>query len=158
MSIKQLSKRSIYFSIGAIGLSISIIYLMLAFQLPFGQLDEPGAAIFPVAVGSIIFLASFAILIEAKNIKKEACIEMPDGRNRNRVLNVTFSILFFLVALPWLGYLASSFIFFVAIIKILSNDSTKTQVIGYSLVMSCTIYCIFVLLLKVQMPSGIIEF
>ena len=64
MKTTFLQKRNAYLVMGGIGLVLAAGYLGMSFQLPFGQIDQPGAALFPVIVGVILMLDSLTTMWE----------------------------------------------------------------------------------------------
>ena len=56
MKTAAFQKRKGYLVMGGGGLVAAAVYLGLSFRLPFGEMDQPGAAVFPVVVGVILML------------------------------------------------------------------------------------------------------
>ena len=85
MKAAALRKRKGYLVMGGGGLLAAAVYLGLAVQLPFGEMDQPGAAIFPVVVGVILTLASLATLREGWRMDRNAQIDLPAGAEFGRL-------------------------------------------------------------------------
>ena len=64
MKTTSFQKRNGYLVMGGIGLFFAAGYLGMSFQLPFGQLAQPGAGVFPVIVGVMLMLASLTAMRE----------------------------------------------------------------------------------------------
>ena len=79
--------------VGGIGLLVSIGYLIMALQLPFGRLDQPGAGVFPVFVGAVLVLASLVTMQEGWSSSRGAVIEFPAGADRRRVISLVALLL-----------------------------------------------------------------
>jgi hypothetical protein len=60
-------------------------------------------------------------------------------------------------ALPWLGQMVSSTLFCVLLMRVLSTISWP-RIVAYSLAVSIALYLVFVHLLKVPMPRGVLGF
>lgn len=155
MSTARLQKRKAYLAVGWLGLLFSVGYLALSSQLPFGQRDQPGAAVFPMLVGAILALASVGALHEAWQMDPAEHIELPAGDDRRRLFGLIAALLGYIVLLPWLGQAPTAVLFFVALMRVLS-DYSWPRVIAYALLMSLGVYVVFVWLLKVPMPAGLL--
>lgn len=157
MSAASLYKRKAYFAVSAMGLVFSAGYLTLSFQLPFGEIDRPGAAVFPVIVGVIVLLASIATFHEAWQMEQSEQVPLPAGKDLSRILGLVGLLLGYLVALPWVGQVIASMLFFVFLMRLISSYSWK-RILVSSMTMSLSIYAVFVFLLQVPMPVGILDF
>jgi hypothetical protein len=84
-------------------------------------------------------------------------VEIPTGAGRKRLLILIGAMFLYFIALSWLGFIISSVLFAVVLMRTLS-DSGYTRILVYSLIMSFAIYGGFVYLLKVPMPRGVLGF
>jgi putative tricarboxylic transport membrane protein len=154
METTSLLKSKAYRVIGIIGLVFSAGYLGLSFQLPFGRLDETGAAVFPVFVGILLILSSLAILREGWRLCKETDqIKLPSGADGKRMLKLVAYVVGYLIVLPWLGQLIASTLLCIFMIRIMTNLGWL-RIVVYSLAITITLQIIFVVILKVPMPHG----
>jgi putative tricarboxylic transport membrane protein len=157
MSSQSLSKRTAYLTTGAIGLLLSAGYLAMAMQLPLGELDAPGAGLFPVLVGAIMCFASVATIWEGwKTIPCEG-IELPTGQDRTRLFKLIALLALYFTAIPWLGYSLGSWVFALLLMRLLSTLSWVRCSL-YAAIMVGVIYFCFIYLLKVPMPSFALSF
>ena len=147
-------KRKGYLVMGGGGLFAAAVYLGLAVRLPFGEMDQPGAAIFPVVVGVILTFASLTTLWEGRRLDRDERVEAPAGADLRRLWSLVAALLGYLVALPWVGQIISSMVFCALIMRVLS-DLGWTRIVAYSLIISIGLYIVFVRLLQVPMPHGI---
>lgn len=150
-----LQKRRAYLATGGIGVLLSAGYLALSIDLPFGQLDRPGAAVFPVIVGVVLMLASLVTLREGLAMDAGEKVELPAGVDRKRLLGLVGLLFGYMVLLPWLGQILASVPFCVLLMRLLSDLSWIRTTI-YSLLVSGAVYTVFVVLLDVPMPRGIL--
>jgi putative tricarboxylic transport membrane protein len=157
MDAVHLSKRKGYLLIGTGGLLLSAGYLGMAFQLPLGEMARPGAGIFPIVVGVLMAFASLSTVWESWRTEAGEQLEFPLGEDRSRLFVLVGALLVYVVGLPWLGQIAASTLFLISLIRVMS-DVSWLRVITYSLGISITIYVVFVRLLNVLMPRGIIDF
>ncbi len=157
MKTTTFSKRRGYLVIGTIGLLVSGVYLGLTLQLPFGQRDQPGAAVFPLMTAVLLILGSIATLSEGWRLPRAAQVVFPAGADLKRLLSLMGSLLGYFLLLPWLGQIISSFLFSLLLMRVLSPFRWG-RIVFYSFVMSIALYGAFVFLLKVPMPKGVFVF
>jgi hypothetical protein len=148
-----LQKRKGYLVLGGIGAFLSAGYLGLAFDLPFGQIEQPGAAVFPVICGVLLLVGSLATVWEGWRMAPSEQVRMPAGADLKRLLSLVGLLLAYFLVLPWLGQLASSILFCFALMRVLSSLSVPRMAI-YSVMIGGILYAVFVHLLKVPMPHG----
>lgn len=153
MSATQVQKRKAYLAVGLIGIVLSAGYLVVGAKLPFGQMDQPGAAVFPMVVGVIMLVSSAAAALEGWRMDPSLVVEVPVGIDRRRVLWVSSALLGYFLLLPWIGQLAASLLFFCLTIRLLS-DYSWTRVLLSAVLMSGALYLVFVRLLQVALPAG----
>jgi putative tricarboxylic transport membrane protein len=157
MNTTSFRKRKGYLAMGSGGVFIAAVYLGISFRLPFGQMDQPGAAVFPVAVGAILLLASLTTLWEGLRMDRGEQVSLPAGEDLRRMVSLIGSLLGYFLALPWLGQIISSTLFGILLMRVLS-DLGWPRIVAYSLTISIVLYAVFVMLLKVPMPPGILLF
>ena len=154
MKTAAFQKRKGYLVMGGGGLLTAAVYLGLSFRLPFGEMDQPGAAIFPVLVGIVLVVASLTTLWEGWRMDRAEEVDLPGGADIRRLLILIGLLLGYFLALPWLGQIVSSLLFCMLLIRVLSHLGW-TRIVAYSLTISISLYAVFVILLKVPMPRGI---
>jgi len=120
-------------------------------------MDQPGAAIFPVVVGLILMFASLTTLWEGWRIDRNERVDLPAGTDLRRLLSLIGLLLGYFLALSVLGQIISSMLFCALLMRSLS-DLGWTRIAAYSLVISISLYALFVVILKVPMPRGIWTF
>ena len=156
MSVATVPKRAGYLVAGGAGLLIAAGYLAMSMELPFGRLDQPGIAVFPVIVGCVLVVASLIAIWEGLKLDPGVRIEIPTGADLKRLLCLVALLVAFLIALPLLGLLISSTIFCTLLMRCLSNLGWP-RVIAYSCVMCGGLYAVFIILLKVPLPRGLLS-
>lgn len=157
MTAGTISKKKSYLWTGLFGLLLSAGYLHMSLDLPMGALDEPGAGLFPILVSAIMAFASAAAMWEGYKAPTSEAIEIPTGSDSARLVKLVLLLSAYFVAIPWLGYSVSSFIFCVVLIRLLS-DTKWMRCILYALIMTAVVYIVFIYLLKVPMPTMALEF
>jgi len=155
MKLSSVQKGKGYLIIGGIGLFFSAGYLGMSLQLPLGQMDKPGAAVFPIIVGVMLIVASLDTLWEGCQMDKDVQIALPVGADCKRLLGLIGLLFGYVVILPWLGQLIVSMLFCVLVLRLLT-DLGWLRILANSLVISIVIYVLFIILLKVPMPHGML--
>jgi hypothetical protein len=140
-----------------IALILAAGYTFYAWQeLGFGRWRAPGAAIFPIAVGVMIVIASIAILLERKDSAESllgATFRLPAGADLKRLGAVLVAFAIYFVAMNFIGHLIASALFLFAAMAILS-DKSKVRLAIYAVLLAVTFEVLFVRFLQVQMPYG----
>ncbi|MBI4292352.1 MAG: tripartite tricarboxylate transporter TctB family protein [Betaproteobacteria bacterium] len=157
MTTTSLQKRNAYLVIGASGLLLAAGYLGMSFQLPFGQLDQPGAAVFPIIVGATLIVASLMTLWEGWQMDRAEQVEFPAGTDRKRLFGLLALLLAYFLALPWVGQFIGSTLFCILLMRVLS-DLGWARIVAYSLALAIALHVAFVILLKVPMPRSPLHF
>lgn len=157
MKTNAFQKRKGYLMIGGAGLLGSALYLGLSFQFPFGEMDQPGAAVFPIMVGTLLVVASLAVLWEGWRMDRAEEVGVPAGADAGRLLILIGLLFGYLLALPYLGQIVGSLLFCTVLVRVLSPLGWA-RTVAYSLVISIGLYAVFVVLLQVPMPRGIWNF
>jgi len=152
MTVHSISKRSAYLATGGLGILLSAGYLAMATHLPLGEMDAPGAGLFPVLVGAIMCFASLATVWEGWQTPRADGIELPIGQDRARLFKLIFLLALYYTVMPWLGYSLSSWTFALLLMRLLSTLSWW-RCGAYAALMTGVIYFCFIYLLKVPMPS-----
>lgn len=156
MNVSRIQKRKGYLAVGGAGLLLSAGCLGASARLPFGELARPGAGVFPLLVGVLLVIGSLSTLWEGLRTAPVEQVELPAGRDRLRLLVLLAALFVYIIALPWLGQLVASALFLILLMRVLS-DVAWPRVIVYSLIISATLYAVFVRLLNVPMPRGILD-
>lgn len=151
-----LSRSGGYISAGIVGILLSAGYLHMTLDLPMGEMDQPGAGVFPLLVTGILFIASVSALWEGwhHRINSEA-LDLPTGTDRTRLLKLVGLLLVYFLAIPWAGFTLSSIVFCMLLIRLLSELTWQRCTI-YAIAMTFVVYLIFISILKVPMPAGIL--
>ncbi|PVE22201.1 hypothetical protein DC522_22615 [Microvirga sp. KLBC 81] len=155
MMSASLQKRKGYLTIGGIGTFLATGYLGMALQLPLGQLEQPGAAVFPLIAGALFLLGSLATLWEGWMMDPAERIAVPAGMNLVRLLSLVGLLLGYFIVLPWAGQLISSAVFCALLMRVLSNLPWP-RIAVYSVMITGALYVVFIYLLKVPLPRGML--
>lgn len=150
-----ISKSRSYVIFGGFGVIMSVSYFVASLHLPFGRIEMPGAALFPAFSSVVLLIASITTIWEGYSMDRSEKVEMPLGQSLRRLMYFIGLLAAYLLALPWVGDLVAGTAFAGLLIILLSKVGWKSS-ITYAFVMAATIHVIFVILLKVPMPRGVL--
>jgi hypothetical protein len=143
-----------------IALAVSAAYVFYAWrELDFGRWHGPGAAIFPIAVGVMIAIASIAVLLERAQTSNDVLgttFTLPEGDDLRRLGAVLGAFAIYFVAMEYIGNLIASALFLFAAMAILS-DTSRLRLAIYAVVIAVSFELFFVRFLHVQMPYGLMR-
>lgn len=151
-----ISRSQGYLGAGIVGILLSAGYLHMTMDLPMGEMDQPGAGVFPILIAGVLFVASISALWEGWQRRADSpALDLPHGSDAIRLIKMIVLLLIYFLVIPWLGFLLSSLLFCTILIRLLSTLSWMRCAI-YALVMSGVVSLVFIYLLKVPMPAGVI--
>ena len=141
--------------VAAVFLLAGVWIFLEALQVPFGSLRMPGAGFFPLLLGiTLSVLAVMLLGLEWTSREVDAARVWPDTPD---VLYVTA----ILILAAWLferaGFLVAMGLFLAVSIKVLGRGRWLT-VLATAVVGSVTSYWVFVRLLQISLPGGILGF
>ena len=151
-----ISRSEGYMGAGMIGILLSAGYLHMTLDLPMGEMDQPGAGVFPLLLAGVLCVASLSALWEGWQTRStHVALDLPRGSDRTRLLKLICLLLVYFLAIPWAGFALSSIVFCALMIRLLSTLTWRRS-LTYSLAMTAAIYIIFIAVLKVPMPLGVL--
>ncbi len=134
------------------------LFSIWSFTYQLWSLNQPGPGLFPLLLGILlIFLSSLLILSQVKehllNKEKTLPFSMPGGWKK-----VAYTVLVLLLAaflFEKIGYLLT---FFLLVISLMLREKSKSWKIILLLALSSAlgVYFVFVLLLKQDLPRGLL--
>ena len=140
------------------GLLLSLGYGLQAWiTLPMGKMSQPGAAVFPLIVAVFMLVSSLVILFEDMRSldSEEGPLGLPSGTGLHRLLGVLASLVGYVVVAYLVGHLIGSFLLSLAMVHLIKPGSwIRTLVIA--LAVSLSAYGVFVSMLGVPMPKGVL--
>jgi putative tricarboxylic transport membrane protein len=142
-----------------VGLGIGILFLIGSLREGLFRKGIPGpgflpfiTALFLIALSLMIFFPALA----AKGKEKEkAEIFFPEKDSLPKVLLGLAALSLYGIALDYLGYLATTFLFLMFTSKIMEREKWKGPLV-LALFTAVGSYLLFVVLLQVQLPKGIL--
>lgn len=153
---ERLGMKKRNFISGIILLAIAIGVLVEVNKLQIGKLSSPQAGFFPLILAVFLGILSLVFMGQAIKGRDEGEIPLWVSSGRWKILGLTVGVLFiFAIIFERLGYLISTFL----LIALLFGAIGKRKwwmVIMVALFSTMASYLIFGVLLKSQLPAGIL--
>ena len=143
--LAQREKSSIIFT------ALGIFVILEARTMKLGDFSEPGPGLFPLLLGIFLVLLS-AVLFNSKAEKATKPAEKPRLKNVYYVLG---SLLFFVVGLKLFGYIVTTFLMFVCLLKFIGGKNWSFAA-SWSAIIAGISYLIFGKWLMVLFPGGML--
>ena len=122
-------------------------------HLAIGNLRQPGPGFFPNLIAVILIVLSLILLMAGdKKIDKNPFIARQSGR---RLLPVFLALLGYFFLLEFLGFVATSFLF-MAVLFMTVTIQKWYRALLWALVTTGFAYLIFEVLLKSNLPKGVL--
>lgn len=141
---------------GVLGLVLSAVYAYMAYRLPMGKLDQPGAGVFPLVVAAIAAVASLLLVAEqvAEAMKAgDGAIGLPRGADLRRLVGFGASIAVYIVLAMFLGNLIAGFVMCLVIVRLLDPRSWRRVVVTAAAI-ALGAHFLFVFILGIPLPEG----
>jgi putative tricarboxylic transport membrane protein len=144
---------------GLFWLSISVFILIEAIKSDIGTFRSPGPGFLPFWSGLILGTLAITLLVISilKKKRKMKIMDLWKNLEWGKLICVSLSLFLYLILLPIMGYLITTFGLMVFLLFIIERKKLWVQ--GVS---ACTIslvsYIIFYILLDIRLPKGIFGF
>ena len=141
---------------GAVGLVFGAWFTWYTWaNVPMGIAAQPGAGIFPLAVGVGLMIASVLVIVEAwRTDVVRGEVNFPTGGKRRTVLLMAVALIALVAFYRFLGQYVGASLFMVASLFLLGNRSWVRNVL-YGIAIGVGISAFFVELLGVRLPMGL---
>jgi putative tricarboxylic transport membrane protein len=141
---------------------LSIIVCGYSIKLKIGSLSNPGSGFVPFVAGALFGLIPLFQILKPyflqKSRERAAYIKVENKRgsteNRKRMIFVMTSLLAYIILMPKLGYLVSTFLF-MSVLFTLGPKMKWWIIMGFSAFISLSTYAVFDRWLSCQFPTGI---
>ena len=144
---------------GLLCLFIGLGFIAGGVKMGLGPLNVPGAGFFPTVIGGILSALSAALLINAAFGKNRAMDKQRFWKEKSswvKVSRALLSLIFYMIFLDFLGYIATTIIFVVFLLKFVGKKRWGTSIVMAVLV-SLGSYALFKMALGVSLPRGLIK-
>jgi putative tricarboxylic transport membrane protein len=140
-------------------LIISVLILKETWVLPFGTLSRPRPGFFPLIIGMVLGLLSLILLVKSWLGKKESGEDFRFFSERGgwkRIGLTLGTMLVFYLFLKSAGFLLATFFLVLVLIRFVEPHKWLYSV-GIAALISLCSYLLFQVLLKSDLPMGILE-
>lgn len=141
-------------------LVVGLCFIAGGLRCSLGQLTSPGAGFFPLLTGGVLSLLS-AVLLVKSILHPDRAGQREDfwlrPASSRKVLNALACLVFYLIALDFLGYIVTTFIFILSLFRWISAKRWTTSLLA-ALILSMGSYLLFKTGLGVSLPPGVIKF
>jgi putative tricarboxylic transport membrane protein len=130
---------------------------ILSMRIPIGTWDDPGPGLLPLASGITLGLLSvlaYALPGNSKSGRHQEVIHLTQWK---KLFFVIGCLLFYSFFLEVLGFLLTTFLFLLAVSRIVETRPWITCILGSAFISFCC-YVLFDVWLKTQLPLGILGF
>lgn len=132
-----------------------------AFRLPMGEMRDPGAGFFPLLIALATGLLGLIALVQSLKEKKEKD-EAQVSRSTEpfrwwNLVIILAALLVYALTLTTVGFMINTFLFMLILLKVIDPQTWKKAILA-AVITAVTSDLFFNVLLKAQIPSGILGF
>jgi len=141
---------------GLLCLCVGLAFVAGGVRMGLGPLDAPGSGFFPTMIGGILSALSLALLAATALGKMQAMEPRPFWKEPNswvKVSLVVLSLIFYMAALEYLGYIATTIVFILFLLRFVGKKSWGIS-LAMALLVSLGSYALFKMALGVYLPRG----
>ena len=143
---------------GLVLLVFAVAVLAKSTEYPLGNLQMPGAAVFPILASSLLIVIAGAIAIRgfSKPGKDPGSSESAalSRKTFGRIAAGVGALVAFRYLLTFIGFAPACFLFILFLAKALGRFTWKSSLV-FSAVTAVTCFYLFQVILKIPMPGGI---
>jgi putative tricarboxylic transport membrane protein len=140
------------------GLLFALYILKESFGLDVGRLHQPGPGFFSLFGGILLGVFSIILFVRSLLPRPRRKDRKAEGEEENPrfVIYVFVGLLVYTFIFEWLGFILSTFLL-VALLLVFFDSQKWWKVLLTAAVASSSSYIIFSVLLKSELPKGILE-
>ena len=135
--------------------ALALVYLIYARDMPFGRMAAPRFGFVPHIVGWAAVFVSGGLLVQSL-LGKGDCRHVRLRTDWRGLVLIVACIIAYIFLLPYAGYMVSSSLVLLAVLKIGKVDGWTIPII-ISALTPVVFYAIFKIALSVPLPSGMLE-
>jgi len=141
---------------GVFFLILGLVIAYAAYDLGLGNFHHLGVGMVPFLISLLIILMSITILLSSHNIKRaiKGIQKAWSGVMFKKLVLVSLYLACYGILIEMAGYIVTTLLFFFMMLKTISQLRFRAIAITSILVVAIS-YCVFVLILNVQLPWGI---
>ena len=146
--------------IAALTLLLAVVYLYATTKIPTLQIGDPlGPKAFPILLGIVLILAALLLFFETLNKEEAPAATVPAAGRRHLWLigGVTAWTALYFGVFERVGYLVSTAIYLIVLMAVFNRDKWLANILT-SMLFAVGSYVLFVKILGVTLPAGILRF
>jgi putative tricarboxylic transport membrane protein len=148
------------FIMGIIWILLGLTISIWSATFPFGDMEEPGPAWLPLALGIVLILLGIIMFFQAripkeKNLARFTEPLFPRGGAAIRVACVLGGMLLYAALLEILGFGFTTFFLILFFMRTIEPQTWRVSVF-YALIYGISFLFVFKVLLKTSLPSGLL--
>jgi putative tricarboxylic transport membrane protein len=144
---------------GVFFLGIGIIISIYAFTYGIGGSVSPGPGFLPLLTGICLVLLSLILLLSTlkdnTTLKEKTEKFFPEKESFKKISLSILGLILYTVALEYFGYVLTTLLFMIFMLKCIESRNRITVLLWSSLT-AISFYLLFEMLLKSQLPKGIL--
>ena len=153
-----MTKRVSSFYSGLFWLGFSLLTCFEAYRLKLGGIHQPGPGFFPFWTGLFMGIFSLLVIYQAIRGRKERGEKAQAEQKRAwNIILILGALTAYVISLEKVGFLINTFLFISLMLKAVYPQSWRTTILG-ALLTAMVAHFVFNILLKAQIPSGILGF
>lgn len=141
-------------------MGLGIALAIGSYKLKLGSLHTPGPGLMPFLLGIALSLCSIPIVVRSIQMItrkfKERDEDVWSGIDFKKLILVVASLIGYAVLLESVGYLVTAFLVLVILFKTVESQKWSLVVV-LSVLSVISTYLLFVVILNVQLPSGLLR-
>lgn len=137
-------------------LILGLAFLAGGIQMGLGPIQSPEAGYFPALIGGILVLLSLGLLITTVLKKGLISQRQPFWKEQDSWIKVSLvigALIFYLAVLEFIGYIATTTLFILFLLKLVGDKSWLVS-IAMAVLVSLGSYALFKVALGVYLPQG----
>jgi hypothetical protein len=144
---------------GIIWMALGGLFVVGALQQGLMRKGVPGPGFLPFFSGLALIFVSLFVLVPAlaQREKDKRSDFFPERDSFRKLLLALIALFAFGVALEYGGYLLTTFLFMFSIVRLMEPKAWRTTAL-LALLTAILSYMLFVVLLEVQLPKGLLGF
>jgi putative tricarboxylic transport membrane protein len=140
---------------------IGLAVMVVSYQMSLGTLHTPGPGLLPFLLGSLLIVVSLPILIGSlllfrKTVPESRAAEIWAGVEFKNVLIIIISLVAYALLLEKLGFILTAFLFLFVLFATFDFQRWLFA-LGVSSVTIFITYILFNVVLRVELPSGLLR-
>jgi putative tricarboxylic transport membrane protein len=140
-------------------LGIGLFICIGSWRLSLGTFHNPGPGFLSFFAGLIVGGLALVVHLQSRRAPAEDAKVAPLWTNKTkgwRMVLTVLALLAYAVIMNYIGFLPSTFLFLVFLLKVIEPQRWSVAVLG-SLAASIAFYCVFELGLQSQLPKGLLK-